>query len=132
MVLLRKFPRHFRKTTKYFYPTVAILLLILFFALRFIYNKLREPEFYKPTGEITYTPPAKTSPAEVNNLTKPKEPGVKALLPGAKWVPQTFNNCGPATTSMVLQYFGFNRKIYCFQGFELRLYGNCSFCPVNI
>lgn len=29
-------------------------------------------------------------------------------LPAAKWVPQTFNNCGPAATSMVLQYFGFN------------------------
>lgn len=29
-------------------------------------------------------------------------------LPSAKWVPQTFNNCGPAATSMVLQYFGYN------------------------
>lgn len=36
-----------------------------------------------------------------------KLPGKRALLPGAKWVPQSFNNCGPATTSMVLQYFGF-------------------------
>ncbi len=34
-------------------------------------------------------------------------PGTKALLTGAKWVPQSFNNCGPATTSMILQYFGF-------------------------
>lgn len=33
-------------------------------------------------------------------------PAGKGILPGAKWVPQTFNNCGPATTSMVLQYFG--------------------------
>ncbi|OGM24579.1 hypothetical protein A2962_01325 [Candidatus Woesebacteria bacterium RIFCSPLOWO2_01_FULL_39_61] len=31
-----------------------------------------------------------------------------AVLPSAKWVPQTFNNCGPATTSMVLQYFGYS------------------------
>lgn len=29
-------------------------------------------------------------------------------LPEAHWVPQTFNNCGPAATSMVLQYFGYN------------------------
>lgn len=29
-------------------------------------------------------------------------------LPNARWVPQTFNNCGPATVSMVLQYFGYN------------------------
>lgn len=28
-------------------------------------------------------------------------------LPAATWVPQTFNNCGPAATSMVLQYFGY-------------------------
>lgn len=27
-------------------------------------------------------------------------------LPSAKWIPQTFNNCGPAATAMVLQYFG--------------------------
>lgn len=32
----------------------------------------------------------------------------RALLPGAKWVPQSFNNCVPATTSMLLQYFGYN------------------------
>jgi len=28
------------------------------------------------------------------------------VLPAAKWVPQTFNNCGPAAVSMTLQYFG--------------------------
>lgn len=48
-------------------------------------------------------------PTEVQ-LTEEKfihKPAAKhALLPGAKWVPQTFNNCVPATTSMVLQYFG--------------------------
>ncbi len=37
-----------------------------------------------------------------------KLPGKSAILPGAPWIPQTFNNCGPATTSMVLQYFGHN------------------------
>ncbi len=36
-----------------------------------------------------------------------KQPDMGAVLPQAKWVPQTFNNCGPATTSMVLQYFGY-------------------------
>lgn len=29
-------------------------------------------------------------------------------LPAAKWIPQTFNNCGPAATAMTLQYFGIN------------------------
>lgn len=37
-----------------------------------------------------------------------KIPGVSSQLPSAKWVPQTFNNCSPAGTSMVLQYFGYN------------------------
>ncbi len=37
-----------------------------------------------------------------------KEPGTLAILPSAKWVPQSFNNCGPAATAMVLQYFGYN------------------------
>jgi tetratricopeptide (TPR) repeat protein len=34
--------------------------------------------------------------------------GKKALLPGTKWVPQSFNNCGPAATSMILGYFGYD------------------------
>jgi tetratricopeptide (TPR) repeat protein len=36
------------------------------------------------------------------------EPGVSYSLPASTWIPQTFNNCGPAATSMVLQHFGFN------------------------
>lgn len=37
-----------------------------------------------------------------------KKPGEYAELPAARWIPQTFNNCGPAATAMVLQYFGYN------------------------
>ena len=37
-----------------------------------------------------------------------KQPSESVVLPGATWVPQTFNNCGPATTAMALQYFGYN------------------------
>lgn len=40
----------------------------------------------------------------------PLPAGTSALLTGAKWVPQTFNNCAPATTAMVLQYFGITRS----------------------
>lgn len=32
---------------------------------------------------------------------------IKVELPGAVWVPQTYNNCGPAATAMLLQYFGY-------------------------
>ncbi len=47
----------------------------------------------------------------VKSLVTPvsyKIPPISFELPKATWVPQTFNNCGPAATSMTLQYFGFN------------------------
>ncbi len=107
MALLKKFPRNFYRPI-YFYPAIILLPIIAFFSLKYLYNKLREPDFYESTEDITYTPQAKITPGESNNSVKPKEPGSKALLPGAKWIPQTFNNCGPATTAMTLQYFGFS------------------------
>ncbi len=91
----------------------VILILLLFivlvsaaFAAKLVYNKLREPNRYVSNGQIPFITPRSSSPG--SQVVSPKEPGTKALLPGAKWVAQTFNNCGPATTSMVLQYFGFN------------------------
>ncbi|MFI5241314.1 MAG: C39 family peptidase [Microgenomates group bacterium] len=86
-------------------PLLLILAVGAAFGARFIYNKLREPDFYKPSGEVEHVSPISRI---TNSLTpiKPKEPGTKALLPGGKWIAQSFNNCGPATTSMVLQYFG--------------------------
>lgn len=56
-----------------------------------------------PKGTRTFP----TSPPQVS-VEKYNQPGTMVELPAAKWVPQTFNNCGPATTSMLLQYFGFN------------------------
>ncbi len=88
---------------------IPILIVILFvgaIGAKIIYDKLREPDRYTPSEEIEYTSPI--SKIVKNQTIKPVEPGSKAILPGAKWVPQTFNNCGPATTSMVLQYFGYN------------------------
>lgn len=49
------------------------------------------------------------------------QPGDKALLPGTKVAYQTFNNCGPATLSMILSYY----EIYKTQkelGEEMRPY----------
>jgi len=71
-----------------------------------VYEKLREPDFYKTEGVIKYTPRAEDGIGTDEKNINPKVRGTKALLPEAKWIPQTFNNCGPATTSMVLQYFG--------------------------
>ena len=80
------------------------ILAVFVFGAKMLINKLREPNFYTPEGVVnTIFPVQKTTEKTVT----PKEPGAKALLPGATWAPQTFNNCGPATTSMILQYFGF-------------------------
>ena len=87
-------------------PILLVLLVIAGLSAKLIYNKLREPDRYTPDGEIIYTSPIDKMLR--GDSVKPKEPGSKAILPGAKWVPQTFNNCGPATTSMILQYFGFD------------------------
>lgn len=35
-------------------------------------------------------------------------PGKRVELTPSKWVPQTYNNCGPAAVSMALQHFGVN------------------------
>lgn len=99
------------KTPRSLQTTILlVVLLVIFFVFgaidaKIIYDKFREPAIYKPTGKVSYTPPVNIFPS--SQKATPKEPGSKALLPGAKWVPQSFNNCGPATTSMVLQYFGF-------------------------
>ena len=82
----------------------VVFLVLALFGAKLIYNRLNEPDRYVPTDDIVFTSPAPSG--KNTSLVKAKEPGNKAILPGAKWVAQTFNNCGPATTSMVLQYFG--------------------------
>jgi tetratricopeptide (TPR) repeat protein len=84
---------------------VVILLGAGGWTAKKLYTKLKAPAVYKTTENLPLTTPA-TQTTQTQSAI-PKEPGKKALLPGATWVPQTFNNCGPATTSMVLQYFGF-------------------------
>lgn len=37
-----------------------------------------------------------------------KTPPARYQLNASKWIPQTFNNCGPAATAMLLQHFGIN------------------------
>lgn len=85
-------------------PLLIIFLVIGAFVAKKVYDKAREPDKYLPSGEINHVSPVSQFTNE--ETITPKEAGPKALLPGAKWVAQTFNNCGPATTSMVLQYFG--------------------------
>lgn len=90
-------------------PRVIVAAILLIGAgmlsARPVYDKLTAPPTYKTNGKTAYTSPVQYLLESGEKIT-PQEPGTKALLPGAKWIAQTFNNCGPATTSMVLQYFG--------------------------
>lgn len=107
MPLVRRFPKNFLRP-KYFYSLLLILVLVFLFGLKFAYQKIKRPDFYKPSGNISFVPPTDKVSSNDGEPVTPNDPGFRALLPGAKWVPQSFNNCGPATTSMVLQYFGFD------------------------
>lgn len=89
----------------FFIPIFVLLLATGLISAKVLYNKLREPDFYQLSENVIYTTPQQKLPVGV--AVVPKVPPSKALLPSAKWVAQTFNNCGPATTSMVLQYFGY-------------------------
>ena len=86
---------------------LTLIMMIVGFCilgLIIILQKLAPPPTYKSFKSQNYvqTP---SIPASDNIVVQPVSS--KALLKGAKWVPQTFNNCGPATTSMILQYFGY-------------------------
>lgn len=61
-----------------------------------------------PSVGVTHpTPVVSVSTPSVTPSIIPKEPGTAVLLPGARSIPQTFNNCGPATAAMALEYFGY-------------------------
>ncbi len=88
-----------RKTKKYM--LLVSILLISGLALSGLASNVSAPEAKnKPTlGKVlglSLTPvPFKEAPSAYQ-------------LPSAKWIPQSFNNCGPAATAMTLQYFGYN------------------------
>lgn len=87
---------------QWFLVSGLALSLLAGVAAPVVVRKLNRPTVYTSAQPIIYTQPvtaAQTGPI-------PKKAGPAALLPGATWVPQTFNNCGPASVSMVLQYFG--------------------------
>lgn len=89
---------------------VVVLILVLSVAVA----SRALPQVSTRLRTLLENPPYRGS-AEATPSGNPVDPvlgyqlaGRSALLPAAKWVPQTFNNCGPATTSMILQYFGHN------------------------
>lgn len=87
---------------------IALGGLALIFALPILKSKLTHTPVYEPATPSEFVDTKTIEKNSQEDKIVVTASGIKALLPGAKWVPQTFNNCGPATVSMILQYFGFN------------------------
>lgn len=93
---------------KLFLAVLFVGLVATVFVALSLKDKLVSHPVYTPPHAAAYVDLAKIA----KNLEKKEgitvnPAGTRALLPGAKWVPQTFNNCAPATVSMVLEYFGY-------------------------
>ncbi len=94
-------------------PIIAVPLGVAGFVFFRGVGDILKEKYYKEVKYKPYQPlpegvlvPTKDQGPVVDQLHRPA--GKRALLPAAKWIPQTYNNCGPATVSMVLQYFGQN------------------------
>lgn len=104
-------PIEFKGARRHWLLASLILFGVLFsaiFAYKTIYRAEIEPQIYKARAgryAQAQVPQVKKIDGEKVEILPA---GPVAYLPEAKWVPQTFNNCAPATTSMVLQYFGYN------------------------
>lgn len=64
-----------------------------------------------PSAEIPVMDSPFTSPSPAQSeapIINIKQPGLSALLHSQQYVYQTYNNCGPATLSMLLDFYGVN------------------------
>lgn len=89
---------------------IFVALLLALIGGIFVYlHFFRQP----PPLEEKFVVEEAPAPAEFPAVTPGivlAQPGDKALLPGTKVAYQTFNNCGPATLSMVLSYYGISKS----------------------
>src|SRR3989338_4275562 len=68
-----------------------------------------EPKHFLQTSQTVTATPAPTQPTPVNEpQVKLSEPGNQKTLKNNYHIFQTFNNCGPASLSMALSYYGIN------------------------
>lgn len=91
----------------------ALIIVSILSILAWDYLPPIRDRFYKLTKYRSYPNNTATASSTPNEIVVDKKlgyrlPPAKHVLPAAKWVPQSYNNCGPATTSMILQYFGHN------------------------
>lgn len=80
---------------------LGILIVILIIAFWILHNKVEGDTQSLYTEYIDKLLPSSTS-QQVDTII----PDGSDLLPSSRFVPQTFNNCGPATLSMIMSMFG--------------------------
>lgn len=85
---------------KILFALIVVLILVAGFAYLNRPKPPLETKFVQDVGRETKT--------EAKERISVKTPGESALLPNPKHTYQTFNNCGPATLSMVLSLYGQN------------------------
>lgn len=87
-----------------FFPLIFVGLVLVGVAGFFFYQKLTPP----PPIETKFVVPDKAKTSElVVEIVKPSD---FALLSLPSHVYQTFNNCGPATLSMILSWYGVQKS----------------------
>lgn len=84
------------------------LICISALAIPFVKPRFNQAPLYKSAEAIEYVSFKETYDNVKGDNIVILQPEDKAILSPATWVPQTFNNCAPATVSMILQYFGFS------------------------
>jgi len=96
------------KRRKKLFASLACLLLLaggVFLYLQFF----RQPPPLEEKFIVEELPAPAVSPGASPSVTL-IQPGEKVLLPGTRVAYQTFNNCGPATLSMILSYYDINKS----------------------
>lgn len=96
-----------KRRKKLFVPLACLLLLV---GGAFIYlHFFRQPPPLEERFVVEKLPAPVASPEATPSITL-AQPGEKALLSQTRVAYQTFNNCGPATLSMILSYYGINKS----------------------
>ncbi|MBU3957097.1 C39 family peptidase [Patescibacteria group bacterium] len=107
------------KRRKKLFASLVCLLLLVGGAFIYLYF-FRQPPPLEKRFVVEKLPVPVASPEATPSITL-AQPGEKALLSGTKVAYQTFNNCGPATLSMILSYYDI-RKSQKELGDEMRPY----------
>jgi tetratricopeptide (TPR) repeat protein len=88
---------------------IPIVFFLFLFSGLLIYSRFIQKPPPLEEKFVQEEAPAPMASPEVAPSIALVQPGDKALLPGTKIAYQTFNNCGPATLSMILSYYDIDK-----------------------